>query len=187
MGFCGLKYSGVPLARRRRARQEARRVRVLRAHGLEDRPLALVQHVEHVARVVDVVVLAEALLEGAEELVAVVGRTEEDGQAAGAEDQRLIELLELFLGGLVNRGDDGLAGLLGQIRQELHQRLRVVGGQAAGRLVQEHDDRIGHQLHGDVDALALTAGQDLALGLADLQVRDLLQAELGRAWCRRAG
>jgi hypothetical protein len=75
----------------------------------------------------------------------------------------------------MDRADDRLAGFLREIRKQLHQRARIVGRQSAGRLVEEHDDRIGHQLHRDVHAFALTAREDLLLRPSDLQVRDVLE------------
>ena len=105
-------------------------------------------------------------------------RPEVGRDAAVAHDEREIELLELVLRRLVDRHDDRLAGLLGEIGEQLDQRRRVVGGETAGRLVEEQDDRIGDELERDVDALALPAGEHLLLGLADLEVRDALEAEM---------
>ena len=62
--------------------------------------------------------------------------------------------------------------------EQVDERRRVVGGEAARRLVEEEDDRIGHELERDVDALALPAGEHLLLGLADLEVLHALEAEI---------
>src|SRR5258706_490083 len=113
-----------------------------------------------------------------EELVTVPGRPVIDGNSALSEDQCEVELLVFVLGRLMDRADDRLAGGLGELGQELHQRRGVVGRQTAGRLVEEHDHRVGDQLHRDVDALALAAGKDLLFGASDLQVRDAFETEL---------
>ena len=160
------------------ARVAALGVGVLRRHGLVDGPLSLAQHLEHVARVVDVVRLPLPLLPRPEESITVPGRAEEHGDAAVAHHQAVGELLELVLGGLVDGHDDRLARLLGEIGEQGDQRRGVVGGEAAGGLVEEEDDRIGDQLQGDVDALPLPAGEDLLLGAADLEVLHSLQAEV---------
>ena len=94
------------------------------------------------------------------------------------QDEREVELLVLLARGLVDGDEDRLAVLLGQVREQVDECHRVVGRQAARRLVEEHQRRVGHQLERDVDALALPAREHLALGLADLQVLHRLQTEI---------
>ena len=105
-----------------------------------------------------------------ERYAGVARRAEVRRDAAVAHDEAQVELLELVLRRLVDRHDDRLAGLLREVGEQVDERRRVVGGESAGRLVEEQDHRIGHELERDVHALALTAREDLLLGLADLQV-----------------
>jgi hypothetical protein len=148
--------------RRRGARRASRA-----PPALHQVPLAVLELVEHVARVVDGLCPGSArrsrscrLTRGAE-----VHRL-----AAEAHDEGEVELLVLFPRGLVDRDDDGLAVLLGEVGQEVDERHRVVGGEARGGLVEEHQRGVGHQLQRDVDALALAAREHLLLGLADLEI-----------------
>ena len=62
-----------------------------------------------------------------------------------------------------------------QIGEQLDERGGVVRRQTTRGLVEEHDHGIRDQLHGNVDAFALPAAQDLLLGLADLQIFDVLE------------
>jgi hypothetical protein len=92
--------------------------------------------------------------------------------------KREVELLVLFARGLVDRDDDRLALPLGQVGQKVDQRHGVVRGEARGGLVEKHQRGVGHQLQGDVHALALAAGEHLLLGLSDLEVLDRLEPEV---------
>src|SRR5262249_38314196 len=95
----GIHVLGVPLIGRLSARMVARHVRILCAHRLEDRPLALIKHVEHVGRIVDAVRLALAFEERTEKAVTVAGWAEEDRLAAGTEDQRRLNFSNSSLAG----------------------------------------------------------------------------------------
>ena len=115
----------------------------------------------------------------AEEAVGFDGGPVKHRDPALPEDQRQVELLVLVFGGLVNGADDGLAGRLREIAQQLNQRGGVVGGKPARGFVQKQDHRIGDQLHRDVHAFSLPARQDFPLRPADLEVRHALETELG--------
>src|SRR5262249_3203698 len=107
-------------------------VRIARPELIEDWPFPQREHLEHVARVVDVVHLAASLLPRSEEAVGIgPRRPEEHGHAAVAHDEAVAELLELVLRRLMDRHDDRLAGGLGEIVKERNQRSRVVGGETA--------------------------------------------------------
>ena len=78
----------------------------------------------------------------------------------------------------MNRDEDRLAVSLRQIGEQIDERHRVVGGEAARRLVEEQERRIGDELERDVDALPLSAGEHFALGLSDLEILHGLEAEV---------
>src|SRR5690606_6408483 len=105
-GIGGREKLGVPFARRLAAGQRPWSGRILRPQRFEDRPLALIERLEHVAWIVDGLGAPLALQEAAEELVTVATRAVVDGDAALAEDQRQVELFVFVLGGLVNGRDD---------------------------------------------------------------------------------
>ncbi len=60
--------------------------------------------------------------------------------------------------GLVDGGEDGLAGF-GEILQQVHDRLCVVGREAGGGLVEKENRCVGDKFQGNVDALALAAAE----------------------------
>ena len=109
---------------------------------------------------------------GIEELDRIrIGRAEEDHRAGlvslvARDHEQVVELLVDLEAGLVDGGEDGLAGL-GQILQQIDDRLGVVGGQAGGGLVEKQHRRVGDELQGDVDALALAAAEGLLFRRAD--------------------
>ena len=80
--------------------------------------------------------------------------------------------------GLVDGEQDGLA-LVGETAEQPHDVDGVFGGEAAGGLVEEEQRRLGDELLGEVDPLALTAGDPLSDGIADLHVAGLLDLQLG--------
>jgi hypothetical protein len=55
---------------------------------------------------------------------------------------------------------------------------KIVGRETGRRLVEKEQDRIGDELHRDVHALALSAREHLLLRFADLEIANLLEAEL---------
>src|SRR5581483_2146222 len=163
-----------PRLGRLEARDVSRRLGVATAHLVVHVPLAKVQAIEHVARIVDRLLAPEEPVRGR------TGRAEIGRDAAVAHDEGEIEFLELVLRGLVDRHDDRLARPLREVVQEGDQGGRVVRGETGRGLVQEENDGIGDELERDVDALSLSAREDLLLRFADLQVPDTLEAEIAK-------
>jgi hypothetical protein len=91
----------------------------------------------------------------------------------------VVELLVDVDAGLVDGGDDGFA-LFGQVFEQFDDRFGVVGGEARGRFVEEQDRGVVDEFEGDVDALALAAGEGFALGGAD----DGVFLSCMRSWSR---
>ncbi len=97
----------------------------------------------------------------AEVLQAVLRRPEVGDLPARHQDQQPVA--DIQVGDAVRDHDDG-AAVLGEAGHHLHDRLVEPGVQARGRLVQEQQRRLGHQLQRDVDPLLLAAGQPVGAG-----------------------
>ena len=80
--------------------------------------------------------------------------------------------------GLVDGEQDGLA-LIGKTAEQPHDIDGVFGGEAAGGLVEEEEGGLGDELLGQVDPLALAAGDALSDRVSDLHIAGLLDLQLG--------
>jgi hypothetical protein len=176
---------GPPRFRRLGARRATRRLGIVATHLVEHQPLAHVQHVEHVARIVDPPVLLRRRRTSRqnrpeERICGLTGRPEVRGDPAVPHHEAQVELFELVLRRLVDRHDDCLAGLLRELGKQVHERGRVVCGKTARGLVQKEDHRVGHELERDVHALSLASGENLLLGFANLQIPESLEPEIAK-------
>lgn len=92
------------------------------------------------------------------------------------EDQFIKQPIDIE-SGLVDGYHDNLAAI-GQSAKRLHNQQRILRGKPLGGLVQKECERIGEQLHGQVDAFALAAADAFSFWRADEYVFAPLQAKL---------
>ncbi len=133
----------------------------MRLRGGVDDVLALERRLPELARPVPVLVPLERL-EGlrpvleAEVGEGVVGRTVVGDLAAGREHQQPVAHVEAE--DAVGDDDDGTA-VVGEAAQHVHHRAVHARVETGGRFVEEEQRRLGQQLQGHADALALPAGE----------------------------